>query len=268
MLLTVRQLASVRTGLANPDDVVGCSVVEITQSKISFEERLNSVFDPRLGASTYGEKCGTCQSGMHECPGHFGHVHLTKPFYQPFFLKRVYDLVRKSCWNCHKPHYGNSVCPHCEDRQGKWSRDGLFKDTFSHRVRRQKIVLTVDDVHAVLQHHDRLNKPEQPSCWMLNTVLPVGPPSMRPSILNKGLWSHNSLTHTYCSVVKENHVLRSFLQQSQPPHIVQQQWRRTQDTIYKLYDVKASANDKQYVEGIRQRIDGKQGRFRKNLLGE
>ena len=103
--------------------------------------------------------------------------------------------------------------------------------------------------------------------WLITTVLPVLPPCSRPSILNKGNWCHNSLSHCYSNVVKENNVLNVFLQQNQASHIINQQWRRVQDQIYKIYDVK-NVTETAYMEGIRQRLDGKQGRMRKNLVGK
>lgn len=103
--------------------------------------------------------------------------------------------------------------------------------------------------------------------WLLTTILPVMPPCSRPSILNKGNWCHNSLSHSYSNIIKENNVLQVFIRQQQPPHIINQQWRRCQDQIYKLYDVR-NANETAYMEGIRQRLDGKQGRMRKHLVGK
>jgi DNA-directed RNA polymerase beta' subunit len=120
----------------------------------------------------------------------------------------------------------------------------------------------------ILSLYDDAHPSGQSSKWLLTTVLPVLPLVARPSIMYKSKWMHSSLSHTYCAIVKENEVLQAFLQQGQPPHIIQTQWRRTQNAIYNLYDVKPNATDRIYREGLRQRLDGKQGRFRKNLMGK
>ena len=238
--------------ILDPDVVREISVREITRSSVTYEERVDTVFDPRLGAVGYGERCATCSSYMDDCPGHFGHIVLKQPFYQPFFLNHIYKIVQKSCWSCFRQSTG-TTCDHCGRKQGKWSREGVFKDKIIHKAEGMKKEYSTLDIQQILKKYDENNKPEQPASWLLTTVLPVMPPCSRPSIMNKGQWSHNSLSHTYSNVVKENNVLGVFLQQQQPPHIINQQWRRCQDQIYKIYDVR-NMQETTYMEGIRQRL--------------
>lgn len=252
--------------ILDPDVIQSISVRQITRSSVSYDERQDTVFDPHLGAVGYGERCSTCNSYIDNCVGHFGHIVLKQPFFQPFFLTHIYKIVQKTCWSCFHPSTGSS-CDSCGRKQGKWSRDGVFKDKIIHKVEGMKKEYTTTDIKQILQKYDEINKPEQPTSWLLTTILPVMPPCSRPSIMNKGHWCHNSLSHSYSHVVKENRVLGVFLQQQQPQHIINQQWRRCQDQIYKIYDVR-NMQETTYMEGIRQRLDSKQGRMRKNLCGK
>ena len=113
------------------------------------------------------------------------------------------------------------------------------------------------------QHPDQ----HQPREWLLTTVLPVIPIVARPLVRSRDMHSHNSLTLTYSNIVKEKRLLAIFLKQNRAQHIIKQQQTRLQNTVYKIYDVK-NQNEGKYLEGIRQRLDSKQGRFRKNLLGK
>ena len=252
--------------ILDPHTVAELSVGQVTRSSISYDDRNNTVFDPKFGAVGYAERCVTCNSDINNCVGHFGHIDLALPFYQPFFLTTIYKTIQKSCWSCYYPLNGTN-CGICGKKQGKWSRDGVYKDKIAHRCGSVKKEYTSTDIQQILKKHDEKFKPDQPMSWLITTVLPVLPPCSRPSILNKGNWCHNSLSHCYSNVVKENNVLNVFLQQNQASHIINQQWRRVQDQIYKIYDVK-NVTETAYMEGIRQRLDGKQGRMRKNLVGK
>lgn len=267
----LKQICSLNIAVCDPDLIQHRSVVEVTSYQIptNTDARLNTVFDPRFGPFGYGQNCATCHCDYHECPGHFGHIQLVKPFFQPFFTNSVYTIVKNACWNCFQPlRCGCTTCGACGSVQGKWHRDGVFKDTFSHRVHDTKKVLTSTNVYTILQKHDAMNPEQRPSTWLLTTVLPVLPLASRPSVLHNGKWMHNSLSHTYTTIVKENEVLRAFVLQNQPQHVIHTQWRRMQDMVYNIYDVKPNDNSKAYREGFRQRIDGKQGRFRRHLLGK
>ena len=263
-----RQVKTLKIEILDPDILREYSVVKITNSSVQPDNRPNGVFDIKLGSTTYLERCGTCHKGHHECNGHFGYVDLTDIFFQPFFITSVYRIVQKHCWNCFK-YCGENYCKNCDRTQGKWHRDGAMKDRFYHRIGSVKKEISIRDIYTMLKEHDKRLEGQdiQPTSWQLLTILPVAPPCIRPSILTNGNWSHHSLSHTYANVVKENSLLSVFQRQGRPHHILQQQWRRTQDQIYKIYDVR-NVNEEKYMEGIRQRLDSKAGRFRKNLMGK
>lgn len=262
-----QELKCLKIEILDPDIIHQSSVLKITNPTVQFENRTGTVFDLKLGSTSYHEKCNTCGSRHHECHGHFGHIDLNMKFYQPFFLPFVYKILQQHCWNCYKYRGDANSCPHCNKNQGKWGKDGQYKDKFFHKAGHTKKEFTSDQVYQILRDHDtEFPKRKQPATWLMLTVLPVAPTCIRPSILNSGNWSHNSLSHTYANIVKENNLLQVFQTQHQPHHIILQQWRRTQDQIYKIYDVR-NANEERYMEGMRQRLNSKQGRFRKNLLG-
>lgn len=46
--------------------------------------------------------CQTCNLSYFQCPGHFGHIELAIPVFQPLFMQQVYGLFRGVCLFCHK----------------------------------------------------------------------------------------------------------------------------------------------------------------------
>jgi DNA-directed RNA polymerase II subunit RPB1 len=43
--------------------------------------KVGGLLDPRLGTIDRNFKCQTCQESMADCPGHFGHIELTRPVF-------------------------------------------------------------------------------------------------------------------------------------------------------------------------------------------
>lgn len=46
--------------------------------------------------------CEFCGLNTDKCPGHFGHIELPAPVYNPFMLKHILRLLNCKCFNCHK----------------------------------------------------------------------------------------------------------------------------------------------------------------------
>ncbi|XP_053486245.1 DNA-directed RNA polymerase I subunit RPA1 [Ictalurus furcatus] len=61
----------------------------------------NGLYDLSLGPADLKEICTTCMQDFNNCPGHFGHVDLHLPVYNPFLFDKLYMLVRGSCLSCH-----------------------------------------------------------------------------------------------------------------------------------------------------------------------
>jgi DNA-directed RNA polymerase beta' subunit len=50
----------------------------------------DGLYDPALGLLPNDRtECETCGLGSSQCPGHFGHIELPVPVYNPLFLKYV-----------------------------------------------------------------------------------------------------------------------------------------------------------------------------------
>ncbi|KAI8137047.1 hypothetical protein BJV82DRAFT_675210 [Fennellomyces sp. T-0311] len=64
------------------------------------------LYDPALGPMNKGHICGTCSQDHFNCPGHFGHIELPVPTYNPMFFDNLYAIIRAKCAYCNKFRMG------------------------------------------------------------------------------------------------------------------------------------------------------------------
>jgi len=223
--------------------------VRVTEPKISLSARRDTVFDERLGPVGYLEKCATCNSYVDACVGHFGYIELVQPAYHPLFVDYAWKVVKASCWRCRRPRPCACVC-----KQGAWKRKPR-STRWWHELGGNRQFLQPRDVYEVLAHAGLQD-------YML-TAMPVAPPTVRPSRRRGSAWAHDALSHAYAAVVRENNLLRQFRRAHHPPHVLAAQEARLQAQIDRVYLPSAGVRP---TAGFRGRLDGKQGRFRQNLM--
>lgn len=111
------------------------------------------------------------------------------------------------------------------------------------------------------------NKPE----WMILSVVPVIPPDIRPMImLDGGRYATSDLNDLYRRVINRNNRLKRMLELDAPDIIVRNEKRMLQEAVDALIDngrpVTGPSN--RALKSLSDMLKGKQGRFRKNLLGK
>ena len=58
---------------------------------------------PEMGPATSRDRdCRTCGLPFRECPGHFGHINLCVPVWNPNLFNTIYRLLRYKCFNCNR----------------------------------------------------------------------------------------------------------------------------------------------------------------------
>ncbi len=114
------------------------------------------------------------------------------------------------------------------------------------------------------------NKPE----WMVSTVLPVLPPSLRPVVqLGGGRFVISDLNDLYRRVINRNNRLRRLISLGAPEAIIRNEKRMLQEAVDALIDngrrgrVVTTGNN-HTLKSLSAMLAGKQGRFRQNLLGK
>jgi len=114
------------------------------------------------------------------------------------------------------------------------------------------------------------NKPE----WMILEIVPVMPPDLRPMVqLEGGRFATSDLNDLYRRILNRNNRLKKIISMGAPDMIVRNEKRMLQESVDVLID---NGRRKRAVTGSTGRplkslsdiIEGKQGRFRQNLLGK
>ncbi|KAF9955063.1 hypothetical protein BGZ65_003616, partial [Modicella reniformis] len=59
------------------------------------------LYDGALGPFSKHHVCATCSLDHFACPGHFGHIELPCPVYNPMFFPQMYQVLRSTCMHCH-----------------------------------------------------------------------------------------------------------------------------------------------------------------------
>ena len=110
--------------------------------------------------------------------------------------------------------------------------------------------------------------------WMVMDVIPVIPPDLRPMVqLEGGRFATSDLNDLYRRVINRNNRLKRLLELNAPRIIVQNEKRMLQEAVDALIDngrrgrpVTGPGN--RPLKSLSHMLKGKQGRFRKNLLGK
>jgi len=270
------------------------------------------LMDQRMGIIEPGLRCKTCslKVGKEGCPGHFGHIDLAMPVVHVGFVKTIRNSLRATCRSCGRillpdkeldeykktieknklegrdnsyilkiiisESTKSEVCPRCKHETGKIDLD---KPT-SFRENGKKLTPTEirewlekipDEDLPLLDINRESARPE----WMVLTVLPVPPVTVRPSVtLESGERSEDDLTHKLVDVIRINQRLQENRDAGAPQLIVEDLWELLQYHITTYLDNQTSGipparhRSGRPLKTLAQRLKGKEGRFRSNLSGK
>lgn len=265
--------------------------ISIPSPDVTFDKK-HTLHDIRMGAFR-NVPCGTCGKGYIDCPGHFGHIELSKPCLNPSFVKTVLKrIVNLYCFKCfdktckepegktrpskrqkratcgkvkiiHVKHYSNQLC----GTRVSFEMDGerLSLEQFYNLLRMIPKRVFVDDFPHYKEFPDLTD-----SVFIHNLlVLPIA--SRAPNMV-KGDWSADSITLKYNDILEKNTTLHHRKRTAIHAELIEEMHNDLQASIDVLFDVnntnaKLRSNAFQ-SGGLRQRIDGKQGRLRLNLMGK
>lgn len=268
------------------------------------------LMDPRLGVIDPGLRCRSCGGRPGECPGHFGHIDLIAPVIHVGFAKLIRKLLRAVCRDCsrlmlldkEKQMYLEQIktldklgqptddvvnkvfaearkhknCPYCGapqmeikfERPLSYVEEGHKLTPSDIRDRFEKI--PNDDIQ-IMGMNQATARPE----WMILTVLPVPPVTMRPSItLESGQRSEDDLTHKLVDIIRINQRFQENREAGAPQLIIEDLWELLQYHVTTFLDNTVSGvpparhRSGRPLKTLSQRLKGKEGRFRGSLSGK
>ena len=310
-----KKIGSITFSLLSPNEIRKMSATKVITADTYDDDGFPitmGLMDPRLGVVEPGLRCKTCglRVGKDKCPGHFGHIDLAMPVIHVGLVKSIRDCLRSTCRECGrvlltekrreeflqelkkhedegrdttyqlkqiiKESVKTEKCPYCGREVGKIELD---KPT-SIRENGKKITPSeirewlekiTDEDFPLLDINRTSARPE----WMVLTVLPVPPVTVRPSVtLESGERSEDDLTHKLVDVIRINQRLQENRDAGAPQLIVEDLWELLQYHITTYLDNQTSGipparhRSGRPLKTLAQRLKGKEGRFRSNLSGK
>ena len=114
------------------------------------------------------------------------------------------------------------------------------------------------------------NRPE----WMIMEVIPVMPPELRPMVqLDGGRFATSDLNDLYRRIINRNNRLKRITEIKAPESIINHEKRLLQESVDALIDNTrrqrpVTGSSGRPLKSLSDMLKGKEGRFRKNLLGK
>lgn len=314
-VFTYKKVDSIVFGVLSPQMIKKMASAKIVTPELYDKEGYpvdGGLMDIRLGVIDPGLRCKTCGSKLKECPGHFGYIELARPIIHIKFVGVILSLLRSVCRDCgrilipvdklkknfdllekieaedglegRKKQLKEIIsklktvnkCPHCKAKQYKivLEKPTTFLENDKRispievRARLEKI--SEDDLSA-FGLNPKTVRPE----WMVLTILPIPPVTMRPSItLESGERSEDDLTHKLGDIVRINQRLFENINAGAPEIIIEDLWDLLQYHITTFFDNAVSQlpparhRSGQPLKTLTERIKSKQGRIRSNLAGK
>ena len=310
-----KKIGQIYFSLLSPNEIRKMSATKVITADTYDEDGFPiamGLMDPRMGVIEPGLRCKTCgqRVGKDKCPGHFGHIDLAMPVIHVGHIKTIRDCLRSTCRDCghllltkkERQHYFDelkqyeiegrkttylfkqivkdarkaSKCPHCGREVGKIELDKPTslrengKKMTPSEIREWLEKIRDEDL-PLLDINRKATRPE----WMVLTVLPVPPVTVRPSVtLQSGERSEDDLTHKLVDVIRINQRLQENRDAGAPQLIVEDLWELLQYHITTYLDNQTSGipparhRSGRPLKTLAQRLKGKEGRFRSNLSGK
>jgi len=302
---TAKKIKSIEFGVLSPEMIRKMSAVEITRADTYDKDGYpieRGLMDPHLGVISPGLRCKTCGQTMKACPGHFGSLELVRPTVHPKFGEKLYYVLASTCQDCGRLLLdeseindlmlisedndkcvkeilnrvkGTKKCPHCKAAANKIALDkptSFFKN--GERLYPAEILdwlVKIPEKDLFLFGYSDKLKPQ----WFILSVLPISPVSIRPSLsLENVITSEDDLTYKLLDIVRINIRLQENINAGAPQIIIEDLWDLLQYNITTYIDNNtagvppAKQRSGRPLKTIAQRLKGKKGRFRYNLIGK
>lgn len=98
--MELEEISNIKFGIYSSKEITNMSVCEV--NNIKKNNTYNTVYDPRMGATSFYDTCETCDKHNNDCIGHFGHIKLNVCIVHPLYYKRVLSLLKCFCFKCYK----------------------------------------------------------------------------------------------------------------------------------------------------------------------
>jgi DNA-directed RNA polymerase beta' subunit len=295
-----KEMDSIIFGIYTPDEIMKQSVCKIHTNKLNGPGSLN---DERMGTLENDKNCGSCGRDYKSCPGHFGHIELNYFIMHPMYHRYILNFLKCFCGGCYKlllsedqlkqegflKYKGearfNKILERLEKVEGCYDKkckhpkpkmiynaaEGVIKKI----LKKEKIDLDEEGIRKIfdnISNQDVILLGFNPNLLhpknLILSVLPVLPPASRPYITSENATCDDDLTMQYMEIIKNNnHLQDDKLPDAKKTKYIQGLKFRIK-TLMNNSQGKAKDTNHRPFKAIKERISGKEGLIRSNLLGK
>lgn len=290
-----KEINDIKFSVASTEDIRNKSVYEVKYYKFN-DNKDNTIYDSRAGA-LFGKKCKTCRQYDNYCPGHFGHIELNTPVIHPIFFSHVLSLLKVICHSCCRLLISRR---HLEIQNTKLEGEKLFNEIqkrikkftscFHCNTMKRKYAVKSDPLYNIITADDEIITDSEikdifddideetlsilgishPRNFILE-VFPVIPPCCRPYEIICNNLKEDDLTKQLLEIIKANNMIKEGYQGEK---------KKTEEEL--IHNLKfaiesfcrnpkkkpKTSNNNEALVGIRERLTGKSGQMRDNLMGK
>lgn len=198
----------------------------------------------------------------------------------------MYKLCSKSKKKC-----GHLTTDGCGAKIPSVTKDGMLKiamewkdviDEETGEKSNKKQILSTDDVLRILRRisnkdaeilgfSNKYNRPE----WMICTIMPVPPPSVRPSVkTDNGMRQEDDLTSKLSTIIKVNNNLKTRIEKNSSSDQIDMLAMLLQYEVATMIDntipgiPQSQQRTGRPIRSLTERLKSKEGRIRGNLMGK
>jgi len=294
----VKDIEYIQFGISSPEHIIEHSVCKIENSKLNGP---GSVYDERMGSMEQDELCVSCELPPKECPGHFGHIELNTFILHPMFMRYITNFLKCICVKCYRTvltedhlqfeninrYHGESrfekcverfekaeSCYHCDSPKPKITYQQRTND-ITMKFKEKKIIISDIEIKKIFDNIPDtdvsllgFNPVFMHPKNLVISVLPVIPPRARPYVIADNVTCDDDLTMQYVEIVKANkNLLDPEINVTKREKAIQTLKFRIK-TLMNNSQAKARTTSGRPVKGIKERLSGKDGLIRSNLMGK
>lgn len=300
----VEEIESIQFGIYSSEEIFKLSVAKIHKTKLATDT--GCVYDLRLGTLENDKKCETCDCYPKDCPGHFGHIELNEPILNPLHYKNIKNVVSLLCIKCSRliltreqlelknilrykgKNRLNKIlstvkkvdeCGHCDNPQPEFKFVQNENNIYMIYKQNSEKITVLLNTREIKQMFDKITDEDlelmgfnkeyvHPKSLIMEHFLVI-PPAARPYVISDGNFCDDDLTNQILEIIKINNILgQPKLPQSKSQKCIQSLKFRI-STFFNNSNGKAKhSTNGRPIKGIKERLTGKSGQIRDNLMGE
>jgi DNA-directed RNA polymerase beta' subunit len=288
----------VQFSVMSSEEIANHSVVHINNGEL-FDKSVpksRGLYDLRMGTLTKQFDCQTCNCDLVNCPGHFGHIELNEPMFNPSFFKTLIKILNCVCIRCSKLMVQSTDCKYSRrTMRFKYMYDASRKVTncplcayvqpklvfenwcLFFQFPESKTQITARQVFNVLRKLSETDceslglnyKYSKPKDMIIKNLI-VPPPVVRPSVvMDSNSRTQDDLTQKLCEIIKINNLLLTCSDNESFDLKTLLQYHINTYMDNELPGMQqATQRTGRPIKSICQRIRTKEGRVRGNLMGK